>query len=99
MSLIVIEVEVALLSYTNCICIEPQSVCNNNSNCSVVITVDTSGAGDGELAVEVIYMGRMIATQLSQQGSHYRAAFLPEGSGVYNVYVYFNRMDVPGVNH
>lgn len=58
--------------------------------------VDTTGAGEGELTVEVIHLGRAIATRLAQQGNHYQAAFLPEGTGSYHVYVLFARMHVPG---
>ena len=60
------------------------------------LAVDTMGAGDGELLVEVTYMGQAIASRMIQQGRVYQVSFMPEGAGVYNVHVYYARMDVPG---
>jgi filamin len=59
-------------------------------------SVDTSGAGEGEITVEVIHEGRAIGTDIARHGNTYRVGFMPEGTGVYAIYVYFNRMDVPG---
>ena len=59
--------------------------------------VDTSEAGDGEIAVAVTYDARQMATRVNQSGQLYHVSFIPEGPGVYNIEVEFAGMEVTGM--
>lgn len=67
-----------------------------NSGKPISFSVDTAGAGSGDVTVEVMYMSRMISTRQSQKDHVYHISFMPEGSGVYTIHVYFARMEVTG---
>jgi len=58
--------------------------------------VDTTGAGEGEVTVEVLYGREAVATHLTQQGKIYQASFTPAATGQYLVYVFFDKADVTG---
>lgn len=62
----------------------------------VQFSVDTSEAGDGEIAVAVTYDARQMATRVNQSGQLYHVSFMPEGPGVYNIEVEFAGMEVTG---
>ncbi len=63
----------------------------------VVIAVDCSQAGDGELTVDITHNGRSIPGSIQSEGRGiYRACFLPQGPGVYTIRVYFAGMEVQG---
>lgn len=60
-------------------------------------TVDTAGAGEGTLAVDITRNGRSIPSNVTSEGrGMYRINFTPDGSGIYSIKVLFAGMEVPG---
>ena len=59
--------------------------------------VDASGAGEGQLTVDITHGGRTIPATISQDGPcRYRISFTPDGGGIYNIRVFFAGMEVAG---
>ena len=60
-------------------------------------SVDTEGAGEGQLSVEIQHNGRNIPPQIYPDGpNRYRVSFTPEGGGIYTIRVNFAGMEVKG---
>ena len=59
--------------------------------------MDTAGAGEGQLTVDINHDGRSVPVQVSQEGrGMYRVTFTPDGGGLYTIRVYFAGMEVTG---
>jgi len=60
-------------------------------------TVDASGAGDGQLAIDVTLDGRNIPAQVTAGHSgRYQASFVPDSPGVHQLRVYFAGVEIDG---
>ena len=60
-------------------------------------SVDTAGAGEGELDVTIMHQGSAVPVQMQSEGrGMYRVNFTPSGSGVYTIKVFFAGMEVTG---
>ena len=63
----------------------------------VLVSVDTAGAGEGELDVTIMHQGSAVPVQMQSEGrGMYRVNFTPSGSGVYTIKVFFAGMEVTG---
>jgi len=63
----------------------------------VLLTVDASGAGEGQLAVDVSHDGQNIPSHVTaDHPGRYRVSFLPNGPGVYQIRVYFAGAEING---
>ena len=63
------------------------------------IAADCSGAGDGELAIDISHGGRTVPAHIQEDPVRrgvYRISFTPDGSGIYTIRVYFAGMEVSG---
>ena len=61
--------------------------------------MDTSGAGEGELTVNIMHEGRSVPVQVYPEGrGMYRVTFTPDGAGIYSIKVYFAGMEVAGMS-
>lgn len=58
---------------------------------------DATGAGWGEVKLDVVYRGRSVAHHMDQvDDGLYRVSFTPQDSGKHRVYVYYNGIEVKG---
>ena len=68
--------------------------CDHGGRC---VAVETAGAGEGALTVDIMHNGRSVPVQIQPDGrSRYRVAFTPSGGGVYTIRVHFAGMEVRG---
>ena len=62
-----------------------------------MVTVDSSGAGEGQLNVTISNDGKQVPIEIQPEGRGiYRVHFMPNGSGVYSIRVLFAGAEVPG---
>jgi len=59
--------------------------------------VDASGAGEGQLVVDVTRDGQNIASQITlDHPGRYRVSFLPDCPGLYQIQVYYAGAEING---
>ena len=64
------------------------------------IAADATRAGTGDLRVKVLHNGMEVRSHIYMESNGlYKVDFTPEGSGSYNVNVYFNDEEVRGLTH
>ena len=60
-------------------------------------TCDVSGAGWGEVVLDVVFRGRSVPHSIVDLGNGVRhVSFTPQERGKHRVYVYFNGIEVKG---
>lgn len=63
----------------------------------VYLAVDCSEAGDADVRAEVMYKGILIpARVLPEDNKAYRIFFSPEGTGTYQIRIFYNGQEIPG---
>lgn len=73
--------------------------CNHNvcNMCCVCLLVNTTGAGDGPLTVQVSYRDAFIPAEVVRASSElYRVSFQPRGPGLYYIHVHFAGVEIDG---
>ena len=64
----------------------------------MVCTVDASGAGEGELSVDVTHNGRPVTSHLTAgQSGRYYVNFIPDNPGTYHIRVCFASVEITGI--
>ena len=59
-----------------------------------------TGGGSGKLSVDVSLDGRSVSAKIAPEGDNrYHVSFVPIGSGVYTVRVYYSGVEVTGRYH
>lgn len=69
-----------------------------SSSRSKFFSVETQGSGsDDDLTVDVIYNGRSVHAEIDPEGlNRYHVSFVPVGSGIYTIHVYYAGVEVNG---